>query len=776
MLVAVLSGFGVALAAPLVHRAARGASHWVLGLLPLGLFLYFLYLLPAALQGEPLHVSYSWIPSLGISMSFHADGLGLLFAMLISGIGFLVVAYSGGYLHGHPMLGRWYLYLLMFMASMLGVVLADNLIALFVFWELTSLTSYFLIGFNHEDEESRAAALQALLVTGAGGLAMMAGMVMMGMVGGSFELSALMDQGDVIRNHPLYAAIFFCILAGAVTKSAQFPFHYWLPNAMAAPTPASAYLHSSTMVKAGIYLLARLSPILGGTPEWTTWVTLVGAVTMLFGAWMALNQDVLKKLLAYSTVSALGAIVLLLGVGGEHAAEAAAAFIIAHALYKAALFMVAGSVDHETGERDVTRLGGLARSMPLTAAGAALAALSMSGVPLLFGFVAKEMLYSTTFGANGIQAAVMTAVAVLSSMFFVAVGCCVAYQPFYGAKKETPKHPHEVPVSMWLGPVLLGLCSIVFGVMPGLAGGLVSSASGAILGVAHHEVHLALWHGASTILGLSVVTLLGGLAAYRWRGAIREAAAPVQKISAVGPEQWYAWSLQGLVFTAKWQTKVIQNGYMRNYLLTILGTALLFTGYMLCKHVPAPVDYLFQHFKESIQKLHFYEMGLALILGVSVLMTMLARSRFAAIAALGVVGYGMSLIWVLFGAPDLAMTQFAIETLTVILFVLAFYHLPSYQSYSSHWHTYRDMVISAAVGGMVTILVLVASDMRGESTLMEYFGEHSYDLAHGHNIVNVILVDFRGIDTMGEITVLALAAIGAFALLKLRVKKREEAE
>ena len=773
MLFAVCSGFIAAVVAPFIHRFLRGASAWVIGLVPLGLFLYFLSLLPGALHGHPLHSVHQWIPSLNVALSFHADGLGLLFAILISGIGFLVTVYSGGYLHGHPQLDRWYCYLMAFMASMLGVVLSDNVIALFVFWELTSLTSYLLIGFNHEEEDSRAAALQALLVTGAGGLAMMAGLILMSMAGGSMEISELAARGGLIRSDGRYGAILALILLGAFTKSAQFPFHYWLPNAMAAPTPASAYLHSSTMVKAGIYLLARLSPVLAGTASWQFWVTGIGAVTMMLGAWLALQQDLLKRLLAYSTVSALGAIVMLLGLGGESAALAAMAFLLAHALYKAALFLVAGAVDHETGERNVQRLGGLAKAMPFTAAAAGAAALSMGGIPLLFGFVAKEMLYESTLHAHGLSGGLLTAVAVLSSMFFVAVGCCVAYKPFYGSRIETPKHPHEAPPAMWLGPVLLGVFSLSFGLLPGWPASLISAAGASILGSHELHAHLALWHGFTPALGLSVLTLLGGLAAYRWRPAIRRTALPLQEAGAkAGPEQWYAWSLKGLVFSAKWQTKILQNGYMRNYVLTLMLAALAFAGgaFFLAMAGHSPGEFMAWLMRAGFATTpHFHEVGLAIIVTVAIAVTVHARERLMAVAALGVVGYGMSLFWVLFGAPDLAMTQIAVETLTVILFVLAFYHLPTYRDYSSTPVRVRDFVISAVIGGSVALLVLMASSVDSGAPLKDFYGQYSYDAAHGRNIVNVILVDFRGFDTMGEITVLALAAVGAYALLKLRL-------
>ena len=754
--------------------SSGGASGWILGLLPLGLFCYFLTCLPAALDHHPLTVAYTWVPSLHCALSFRADGLSLLFALLISGIGFLVTVYSGGYLKGHPLLGRWYAFLLLFMGSMLGVVLADNLLLVFVFWELTSLTSYLLIGFNSHEETSRAAALQALLTTGLGGLAMLAGFVLLGMEAGTFTLSELAGHGPLLRQSALYLPILMLILAGAFTKSAQFPFHFWLPSAMAAPTPASAYLHSSTMVKAGLYLLARLSPVLGGAVAWQGWVGGIGAVTMVLGAWLAIRQDILKRLLAYSTVSALGAVTMLLGLGGAAAAQAAMAFLFAHALYKAALFLVAGAIDHETGERDITRLGGLARAMPLTMLGAVIAAFSMAGLLPMFGFVAKELVYSATLEAGGLAGIVLTAVAVISSMFFVVVSCCVAGRPFFGRYLETPKQAHEAPVSMWLGPILLGGCTLLFGLRPQwIGGGLLSAASSAILGE-HTHLHLALWHGVNGALILSGLTLSGGLAAWLLRKRICAWTAGIQRLEAWGPAEGYEAALRLLKRVAAAQTRFLQNGYLRYYLLTILITLLLLTGVSLIAETGMLTHIILRHLSNSVRSFRFYEVGLASIIVIAIGAAVHSKTRLAAVAALGVVGYGMALIFVLFGAPDLAMTQFVIETLTVILFVLAFYHLPAFSIYSSRPVLARDLIVAISVGVLMGALVLVASELQEHPSISEYFTQHAYDMAHGRNIVNVILVDFRGIDTMGEITVLALAAVGAHGLLKLRLGRKEE--
>jgi multicomponent Na+:H+ antiporter subunit A len=771
MLLAVISGFAAALAAPRIHRLSPTRSGWLLGMVPLALCAFFLYHVARVPQYGPMLSSWTWVPALGVNLSFHADGLALLFAVLISGIGFLVIVYSGGYLHGHTQLGRWYAYLLGFMASMLGLVLSDNLIALFIFWELTSLTSYLLIGFHHEDEESRKAALQALLVTGLGGLAMLAGMVLLARAGGSMELSELLDRGVRVKSDPQYLAITVLILAGAFTKSAQFPFHFWLPNAMAAPTPASAYLHSSTMVKAGIYLLARLHPVLGGTGLWENVLLATGAITFLLGAWLALQQRLLKRLLAYSTISALGAMTMLLGLGNAHAVEAALAFLFAHALYKAALFLTAGAIDHETGERRVGHLGGLAKAMPRTAAAATLAALSMAGIPLLAGFWAKELLYDSTLHAGGRLAVTLCAVSLVSSMCFIAVAACVVLKPFFGPSMLTPKHPHEPPVALWLGPAVLGVLSLAFGLWPAPPGFLVRAASGAVLGTPSH-LALSPWPGINAALALSALTWAGGALLYAGLGGVQRIGARLDPLARNGPDRWYDWALEGMIRFAHFQTRVLQNGYLRTYLLTIVLAVLAIGGVSLFPQSSHIYATLRRQIADGLANMQWHEAGLAALLVAAIGAVVHSRTKLAAVAGLGVVGYGIALVFVFFGAPDLAMTQFVIETLTVILFVLVFYHLPSTSLQLPSPVAARNLVVAIALGLLMSILVLVAADSEGHPRVADYFVEHSLDLAHGRNIVNVILVDFRGIDTMGEITVLGVAGVGAFALLKLRLGRR----
>lgn len=766
MTAAVLSGFALAVAAPWLNRIGRGAAGWIFAMLPLGLTLYFASYIGPIAAGRVFTFSYAWVPSLGVSLSFYLDGLSLLFSLLITGIGTLVVIYAGGYLAGHAQVGRFYAYILMFMASMLGVVLSDNLIALFVFWELTSLTSYLLIGFNHGQEDSRAAALQALLITAAGGLALLAGLLLLGQASGSLELSNLFDRAFALDAHRLYLPVLLLVLIGAFTKSAQFPFHFWLPNAMAAPTPVSAYLHSATMVKAGIYLLARLSPILNGTLYWQYILTVVGAVTMLIGAYLAWQNKDLKRVLAYSTISSLGTLTLLLGLGTPLGVKAAMVFLLAHSLYKGALFLVAGAVDHETGTRNVDRLGGLRRVMPITTVAGVMAAMSMAGLFPMFGFIGKELIYEATLEAP-LAIWLITFTAIAANIFTVAAAAVVAIRPFFGPTVDTPKKPHEAPISMWSGPLLLAGLGLIFGIIPAYAAqNLISPAVTAILRETT-RVNLALWHGPNFVLALSLFTLLGGIAVYIWRRELHQALLPLNTVARWGPETGYGLTLDGLMALAKGQTRLLQSGYLRYYLMLVISTTVSLVGYTLFSR--AELDT-----KSDWPDVRFYELAVVTLILAATVMVVQSRSRLAAVAALGVIGYGVALLYIIFGAPDLAMTQFAVETLLVILFVLVLYRLPRFSIFTSTPARIRDALIALTAGGLMTTLVLAATAPPLQSRLMPYFAEQSVPLARGRNIVNVILVDFRELDTLGEITVLAVAAYGVYALMKLRLEKKEK--
>jgi len=760
--IAVFSGFLVAAIAPLLVRYSRRAAGPLIALAPAAIALYFATYISSVSSGQTFSVAYSWAPSLGVNLSFYLDGLSLLFALLISGIGALVLLYAGSYLAEHPSLNRFYTLLLLFMAAMLGLVLADNLLTLFIFWELTSISSYLLIGFEHGEAKARASALQALLVTGGGGLALLAGLLLLGQIGGSLELSDLLQQGAAVKSHALYLPILLLILAGAFTKSAQVPFHFWLPNAMAAPTPVSAYLHSATMVKAGVYLLARLTPVLGGTEPWVLIVTTVGAVTMVMGAIWSLFQQDMKRILAYSTLSALGTLMLLIGSNSELAAKAAMLFLLAHALYKGALFLVTGIVDHETHTRNVGELGGLARFMPITTVAAGLAALAMAGVPPLLGFINKEVLYETLLAAPTAATWLITS-AVAANIFLVAAALLVGIHPFFAAKGSGDYSPHEPPINLWLGPLLLAGLGLLGGLFPGaVANWLVAPAATAMAGDAV-KVKLVLWHGFNLVLLLSGVTLVGGLVLYRWHRPLHAASGWLDAVGRWGAEAGYQRALAGLNGLARGQTRLLQSGYLRYYLLIIILTTVGLAAYPLLRltHLPGLGNW---------SDVRFYEVVIAGMILAGAVAAVVARSRLAAVAALGVVGYGVALIYILFSAPDLAMTQFAIETLTVILFVLVLYRLPRFATFTGRVERLRDMVVAGAAGALMTTIILIANQRTPESQVAAYFAEASLLLAKGRNVVNVILVDFRGLDTFGEITVLAIAAVGVYALLKLRLE------
>jgi multicomponent Na+:H+ antiporter subunit A len=732
---------------------------WLVALVPLGLTIGFASLIGPVAGGLPLFASAAWVPSLGVDFAVHIDGLALMFALLISGVGSLVFIYAGAYLAGHPQIFRFYLVLLLFMVSMLGLVLADNLLLLFAFWELTGLTSFLLIGFDHERPAARAAALQALLVTGAGELAMLAGLIMLGVAGGTLQVSELLTRGDVIRADSLYPAILLLVFAGAFTKSAQVPFHFWLPNAMEAPTPVSAYLHSATMVKAGVYLLARLSPVLGGTMAWEVVVPTVGVVTMVVGAWLAIRHTDLKRILAYSTLSALGTLVMLLGMGTAAAITAAMVFLLGHALYKGALFLVAGAIDHATGTRDVEALGGLRRAMPITAVAGGLAALSMIGLPPLFGFIGKELTYEAALAEQAGIVLVCIAVAV-NVLLAVAAGMA-GIGPFFGPACALPKHPHEAPIGLWIGAAVLAAIGLLFGIGPGLVEPLLSAAVAGVLGRAA-PVSLSLWHGFNLVLVLSVLTLAGAAVAYRIRAVLRRAAVRSDFGPRWGPARGYDLALAGVDALARRQTSALQNGSLHQYLSWILVSTVGLVGFSLI--------YRGQHlWAVRAPEVAAYEVGIALLILVAALFAVLSTSRMGAVAALGLVGYGVALIYVMFGAPDLAMTQILIETLTVILFVLVFSFLPGFTMFSSGPTRARDAVVALAAGALMTTLVLVAAPIRFDPAIPDFYAEQSLPGGHGRNIVNVILVDFRALDTLGEITVFAIAAVGVYALLKLRL-------
>ena len=768
MLLAVLSGFLLAVAVPALYRVAGRHIGWVLALLPALLTAYFASLIPAISGGESLLIRNQWMPGLGVSLDFMVDGLSLVFALLISGIGTFILIYAGSYLKSHKDLARFYVVMLSFMASMLGLVLSDNLITFFVFWELTSITSYMLIGFNHEDAGARKCALQGLFVTAGGGLVLMAGLILLIFITGSYSFSEILASDLAIHEHGYYTAAAVCILVGAFTKSAQVPFHFWLPNAMAAPTPVSAYLHSATMVKAGVYLLARLNSSMDGDALWSNSLMFFGAATMFTGAYLAFSSTGIKKVLAYSTVMALGTLTMLIGVGTEKAIIAFVCVLVAHSLYKGALFMLAGALDHETGTKDITKMGGLWRSMPRTALITCMAALSLAGLPPLFGFVAKELMFESVINSPAWSRGLL-ATAVASSILVVAVAGLVFLKPFFGPARTTPRQPHDAPFAMLIGPAVLTLLALIFGVAPFLPAPLVLDAAVSSVYGSGVQTALALWHGVNVPLILSGISLLAGsLLFVAWQRLHPTLHAVNTAGGRVGPEAGYFRFMLGITQIASWQTRLLQNGVLGVYLLILVLVTFGLTGYTLFTRHGFQLDFDFSNG-------YFYEFGIALLIVAATVFASVTRSRLGSVASVGVLGFGVALIFIHFSAPDLGITQLLVETLTVILLVLVLFKLPPFVNLSSPWERYRDLTVAVFAGAIMTLLMLAALDIQYFDSISSYYIENSYGLAFGKNIVNVILVDFRQLDTLGEIFVLGLAAMGVYSMVKLRAEDQHKA-
>ncbi|NVI97977.1 DUF4040 domain-containing protein [Myxococcus sp. AM009] len=752
-----------ALAVP-ITRLFKSWAGWVLALCPAGLAVWFGAQVPAGVRGEVPSLTLSWMPDLGIDFALRLDGLSLLMALLITGLGTLVVIYAGRYLVHHEVLGRFYGWLLLFMAGMLGIVLADNTLLLFICWEVTTFSSFILIGFEHKEDAARESAQRALLITALGGQSLLVGLLLLGDLVGTLSISGTIAAADTVRGSPRYLAILLLVLGGAFTKSAQMPFHTWLPGAMTAPTPVSAYLHSATMVKAGVFLLARLSPVLGGTPPWETILTVVGTVTMVLGALLALGHTDLKLVLAYATVSVLGALVMLLGQGTAAAIQAMVTFLTAHALYKGTLFLVAGSVDHETGTRDVTHLGGLRKRLPMTAAAAAAAALSMMGLPPLFGFVGKELIYEACLKGPGGWPLAVGAMVGFGGM--VAAALRVGVQPFAGrtfraARPES--EVHEAPPSMWVGPALLAAAGLVLGLVPWAIQPLLAMAAVDIGGSQAGDLKLTLWHGVTPALGLSAGSLVLGGGLFALRQPVLKGLRALN-LSSHGPEHFYQASLSGLLKLSSWMTRVLQNGSLHQYIVVTIAT---FGGLLAL----AVVLRLGQWPRGVSMDVLPYEVVVLVGILVSAVLAVVSRSALTSILALGALGLAEALLYVFFGAPDLAMTQVVVQTLTVILFALVFARFPV----QPHEHRFRwwTAALPLAVGGLVTWTLLHVASVPTHTRLADFYAAQSVPGGKGLNIVNVILVDFRALDTLGETAVLATSGLGVYLLFRTRSRRKK---
>lgn len=758
---------GAALAPVLVARLGHRAA-WLLALSLAAPFVLCLAQIPEIAAGTVIRGGFSWVPSLGADFTWRLDGLSEAFALLIAGIGVLIVLYSGFYLKGHPQQGRFFSFILMFSASMLGLVMADNLLMLFIYWELTSITSFLLIGFDHERKAARRAAFQALLVTGGGGLCLLAGLMLTGTLAGIVDLSSLLAKPAALSDQPLMPLALVLVLAGAFTKSAQFPFHFWLPNAMEAPTPVSAYLHSATMVKAGVYLLMRLYPVFGATGLWQVLLPLFGGVTLLVGGSLALRQTDLKLMLAQTTVASLGLLVMLTGIGSEQAVEAAALYLVAHALFKGALFMIAGVIDHEAGTRDITRLGGLRHAMPLTFAAALLAAASMGGMPLFAGFVAKEEIYAALTGGGAHL--FLLAAAILGNAMMFAIGFAVALPPFLGSRVETPRPAHDGPLLLMAGPMLLALGGLFAALIAApWHAGLISPMASAIVG---HAVILdasAIPH-LSLAFGLSLATMLLG-------GAILACLAPARafidwllQVIGWGPDRGFDQAVAGLVRFSHRLRQALQPGSLEIYLTTIFAVVALSLFWPMLLHGELP------HWPAWPVGMKYRETGFLLIAVIGLITVLLARSRLTAIVALGIQGFAVAVLYLLFGAPDLSFTQFIVETLSVVILALIMTRLRlDIEDRRALPEAVKDAGIAIACGLGFTLFLLRALEVPFNTKLSDFFGRTSKVLAHGANVVNVIIVDFRGTDTLGEIAVVMITGIAILALVRLRPPKPSHA-
>jgi multicomponent Na+:H+ antiporter subunit A len=756
---------------PLIYPVLKKRTGLYLSLLPLLVFVAIMLHLIFSSGGGALITSDLYEIMAGVDFSFRVDGLSIIFGLMISGIGFFVLLYSAYYMAKYERQNHFYLYLMVFMGAMTAMVFSDNLVTLFIFWELTSITSFLLIGFDFQSEKSRQAALQSLLITAFGGLSLLFAVILIGDIAGTYRISELLNQGISLIDHPRYNLIFILVLVAVMTKSAQFPFHFWLPGAMQAPTPVSSYLHSATMVNAGIFLLLRIHPVLGDTDIWRVTLMLAGGITMFLGAFFSMGQKDLKRILAFTTISALGTMVLLLGIDTPQSTKAALVFFIVHALYKGGLFMMAGIADKSTGTRDITILANLGKPLPFTTIAAVLSLISMAGLPPMLGFIGKELIYEAKIQLPGFSWLVLP-LGVGANIMMVAVSLTIFFEVFYPAKRkpvvEIKHRESDYPWYFPAGAIILAVAGLVLGMAPGWLDNLIGDA---LLFVRGQEVavKLSLWHGFNKVLLVSILTVISGVVVFRFRHLVMPGISRlILWFDRLFLPDLFMKIMKGYLEITARNTKRIQHGYHRFYLMTffLVTLALVALQLFLSDNVPLPAA------EFSTIRMH-----VALLLFVSSLAVVFAvftGGRLTAIVAMGVVGYGIGLLYLFYGAVDLAITQFLAETILMVLFVMVMYKLPRFAVLSNRRSRTRDIIISLMVGGMVTLVVLYARFVNFYEPISSYYLENSYTQAHGRNIVNVILVDFRALDTLGEITVLTLAAVGVYALFNIRVKKTGE--
>ncbi|WP_445428514.1 monovalent cation/H+ antiporter subunit A [Alishewanella sp. HL-SH05] len=744
----------------LTAKWSRSACALLTALPPALAFILLLSQTSAVFAGETLRFSLAWVPVLGLDVALRLDGLAYLFSLLILGIGLLIILYARFYLAAADSMPRFYTFLMFFMTAMLGIVLSNNVLQLWLFWELTSISSFLLISFWWHKSEARRGARMALTITGAGGLCLLAALLLIGRIVGSYDLDVILASADILLAHSWYPILLVLFLLGCFTKSAQFPFHFWLPNAMAAPTPVSAYLHSATMVKAGIFLMARFYPALAGSDLWIILVSLTGLATLLVGAYLALFKHDLKGLLAYSTISHLGLITLLLGMGTELAAVVAIFHIINHATFKASLFMAAGIIDHETGSRDMRKLNGLWAYMPITGTLVMIAAASMAGIPLLNGFLSKEMFLAETLDQHllGALSWLIPLLATIAAVFSVAYSLRLIHDVFFnGEPRGLTKTPHEPPHLMRLPVEILVVLCIVIGLFPVWAvGALLQSAAGAVLGGEVPAYSLALWHGVNLPLFMSVVAISGGLLIYSYRKRLFDFQNSLPGLDALNS---FELAIKTVNRYCRYFYEWLDNGSLQRYMVFLLSAVVILAG------LPLLDVSVLSGGREELPIDAVNATGAALLL-ISALATVIwHRKRVVALLMISVVGLMVSIAFTRFSAPDLALTQLSVEVVTVILLMLALFFLPhKTPSQSEPSRVIRDISLASLVGIVIGSWAYAVMT-RPFTSISDFFLANAKTGGGGTNVVNVILVDFRGFDTFGEIAVLGIAALGIFKLL-----------
>ena len=730
-------------------------------------FLLLLSQAPAVFNGTVITQTWSWLPQLGIDFSFRLDALGMLFALLISGIGTLIYIYAYYYLSPKNSLSKLYFLLMLFMAAMLGISLSNNLLILLIFWELTSISSFLLVGYWSNYEAAQRGSRMALTITGMGGLSMLGGFILLGQITGTYQIDQILMMGEQIQAHALFVPTLLLILLGAFTKSAQFPFHFWLPNAMAAPTPVSAYLHSATMVKAGLFLVARLLPIFAGAALFHNIVTFIGLFTLCVAAFFAIFKEDLKGLLAYSTISHLGLIMCLLGIGSPLAVAAAIFHIINHATFKAALFMIAGIIDHESGTRDLRKLSGLWQVLPFTATLTMITAASMAGIPLTNGFLSKEMFF-TELVAN-LSGPVMVGAAIagtLAGIFAVTYSIRLVHGVFFDGPlgQQVPnKDAHEPPFGMRAPAILLAFLCIAVGLLPGLLVEKIvnSTTQASTQNFAFEGTHLALWHGINLPLVMSIIAIFGGAIFYfalAKGGAIREIDLD-PKLGKLQGRVLFDLFLKNLLMNSRRFRRATENGKLQSYILWIVLFTIGLVGY------PLVVNGIDTGSRELTHAPVLAIVLWLLLFSACWMMLWFHHERIKAILISGAVGLVVTMVFIGFSAPDLALTQITVDVVTTVLLLMSLSLLPQLTPYeSSPTRRWRDAVIAVCGGlGIATVAWLVMT--RDHNSISWFFIQQSIPLGGGTNVVNVILVDFRGFDTFGEITVLGIAAIGVLSLM-----------